>query len=104
MIERTPGGFTGFDIECDSCGQSTYLDYGWDNFRAAIAEAKSFGWRIEFESISGEWEHTCPDCQDKEKAEQDGTNAPESSEGEEGLKEWQRGGLAHPHEFIGRKK
>lgn len=45
-IERTLGGFTGFDIECDICGQSTYLDFGWDDFLNAIAEAKAYGWRI----------------------------------------------------------
>jgi len=64
-IERTMGGFMGFDIECDICGQSTYLDYYWDNFQGAIAEAKSCGWKIKY--VNGEWEHICFDCQLKEK-------------------------------------
>lgn len=63
-IEQTMGGFMGFDIECDKCGQSEYLDYYWDNFQGAIAEAKSSGWKINY--VNGEWEHTCLDCQEKE--------------------------------------
>ena len=62
-IEQTIGGFMGFDIECDICDKSEYLDYGWDNFQGAIAEAKSFGWKIKH--INGEWECTCSDCQKK---------------------------------------
>lgn len=64
-IEKTIGGFTGFDIECDSCGQSAYLDCGWDNLQGAIAEAKSSGWKIK--NVNGEWECICLDCQEKEK-------------------------------------
>lgn len=67
-IEQTMGGFTGFDIECDICGQPEYLDYGWDNLQGAIAEAKSSGWKIRHAGqLSGEWECTCSDCQEEEK-------------------------------------
>jgi len=50
----------GFDIECDICGQSEYLDYSWDNLQGAIAEAKSSGWKIG--KKSGEWTHICSNC------------------------------------------
>lgn len=64
MIEQVRGGFTGFDIECDSCGLSIYLDYYWDNLQGAIAEAKSDGWKIE--RVNDEWRHMCPECRQKE--------------------------------------
>ena len=67
-IERTMGGFTGFDIDCDKCGQSQYLDYNWDNFQGAIAEAKESGWRI-FKDEHEEWIHICRDCQEKSREE-----------------------------------
>ncbi|MHB8053636.1 MAG: hypothetical protein ACYDH3_00060 [Candidatus Aminicenantales bacterium] len=45
-IERAPGGFTGFDLICDECGESVYLDYDWNQFKAAVADAKEQGWGI----------------------------------------------------------
>ena len=63
-IEKTIGGFTGFDIECDICGQSEYLDYSWDNFQGATVEAASSGWRLRY--IHNIWECVCSDCQEKE--------------------------------------
>ena len=61
-IERVQGGFTGFDIECDICEQSEYLDFDWDNFLGAISEAKTYGWKV-FKNEHDEWMHTCRDCQ-----------------------------------------
>lgn len=68
-IERTMGGFRGFDIECDKCGQSQYLDFDWGNFRGAIAEAKTSGWKI-FKDEHEDWIHICRDCQENPKEEE----------------------------------
>ena len=64
-IERTMGGFTGFDMECNGCGQVEYFDFDWDNFNAMIAEAKAGGWKI-FKDEYGEWMHFCSECSLKE--------------------------------------
>lgn len=63
-LERV-GGFTGFDITCDICGESEYLDFGWDNFQGAIAEAKARGWKA-YKDEDDEWCHKCQTCQIKE--------------------------------------
>jgi len=63
-IERVLGGFTGFDIECDICEITQYLDFDWEEFNAAIAEAKASGWRS-YKDEDGEWRHECPECQRK---------------------------------------
>jgi hypothetical protein len=62
-IEKTPGGFTGFDMTCDICGKTIYLDFERDDFIGAIREAKQSGWRIT--KIADDWEHYCPACVDK---------------------------------------
>lgn len=64
-IERVMGGFTGFDIECDTCGQVQYLDFDWQHLREAVAEAKRSGWKI-YKDEDGEWCHQCQDCQIRE--------------------------------------
>lgn len=63
-IERTMGGFMGFDIECDTCGETEYLDFDWEDFQGAIAEAKQRGWKS-YKNKDGEWCHKCLTCQDK---------------------------------------
>lgn len=63
-IEKTMGGFTGFDIECDHCEETEYLDYDWTNLQGAVSEARSFGWTIQY--IHDEWECVCPECLRKE--------------------------------------
>ena len=60
-IEQTQGGFMGFDIECNICGTNEYLDFDWENFRAAVADAKERGWKI-YKNEDGEWCHKCPEC------------------------------------------
>jgi len=63
-IEKVEGGFTGYDITCDNCGESEYLDIEWENpFSAVVAEAKELGWKSV--RVNGEWEHRCPRCQEK---------------------------------------
>lgn len=65
-IDRVMGGFTGFDIECDICGVTEYLDFDWENFREAVAEAKVRAWKA-YKDEDDQWCHKCPDCQKKEK-------------------------------------
>ncbi len=65
-ITRVDGGFTGFDLICDECGETVYLDYDWDQFKAAVADAKEMGWKIR-KNRDGQWENICPECQEAER-------------------------------------
>lgn len=47
-------------LVCDTCEAAQVFDE-WDE---AVDYAKENGWRIR--KRNGEWEHTCPDCQDAE--------------------------------------
>jgi hypothetical protein len=67
-IERVMGGFTGFDITCEICDQTEYLDFDWESFREAVAEAKTRGWKA-YKDEDGQWCHICWGCQKKEAAE-----------------------------------
>jgi hypothetical protein len=69
-IDKVVGGFTGFDIECDTCGKTQYLDFDWESFREAVAEAKENGWRS-YKDEDGEWRHKCPECQRKRETQND---------------------------------
>ena len=64
-IEKVMGGFTGYDITCEICGQTEYLDFDWENFKAAVAEAKERGWKT-WKDEDGQWCHICSICQTKE--------------------------------------
>lgn len=58
------GGISGFDIECDECGQSENFDRTY--FQDFINEAKSCGWKM-FRDEKGEWMHLCQTCEGEEK-------------------------------------
>jgi hypothetical protein len=53
------GGISGFDIECDKCGQAENFDRTY--FRDFIADAKSEGWKM-VRDEAGDWTHLCPTC------------------------------------------
>ena len=53
------GGISGFDIDCDTCGQSTFFDRTY--FQDFISDAKEAGWKI-YKDNGGEWAHSCPAC------------------------------------------
>ena len=61
-IEKVEGGFTGYDLACDECGDIEYIDVDWDSpWGEVLAEIKARGYK----SVkAGEgWEHLCPSCQ-----------------------------------------
>ena len=64
-IERVMGGFTGFDLECDECEETRYLNWDWEDFNSAVAEAKALGWKAHKDHY-GNWNHLCPNCAEKE--------------------------------------
>jgi len=53
------GGISGFDMDCDECGQTEFFDRTY--FKDFIAEAKMSGWKI-FKDEVGDWTHLCPSC------------------------------------------
>lgn len=60
-IERNRWGFDGeITFECDQCGEEIHTEES--DFHLALKKMKSEGWKSE--KSGGDWEHTCPGCQD----------------------------------------
>jgi hypothetical protein len=57
-MEREGAG-SGFEMECDTCGETEFFDRTY--FRDFIADAKASGWKITKDD-EGNWIHTCPTC------------------------------------------
>ena len=57
------GGISGFDMECDECGETEFFDRTY--FQEFIADAKASGWKI-FKDYAGDWAHLCLECAKKE--------------------------------------
>ncbi len=57
------GGISGFDMECDECGEAEFFDRTY--FSDFISDAKKRGWKISKDE-AGDWVHTCPKCSAKE--------------------------------------
>ena len=53
------GRISGFDIECDKCGQAQNYDRTY--FKDFMAEARQDGW-VSKKDDAGEWTHLCPTC------------------------------------------
>lgn len=53
------GGISGFDMDCDECGESQFFDRTY--FADFIAEAKAAGWKT-YKDDGGEWANLCPKC------------------------------------------
>lgn len=53
----------GFNASCDHCSHDEDF-YDADSFQCVVDEMKAQGWRIKKEP--GGWDHTCPDCLEKE--------------------------------------
>ena len=51
------GGVSGFDMECDLCGQATFFDRTY--FRDFWDDAKRCGWRMT-KGEDNKWTHLCP--------------------------------------------
>ena len=58
--------FFGFVVECDRC--SYYENFDTEDFHFVIDELKQSGWKIKKDKYDN-WEHICPDCQEKRKKE-----------------------------------
>ena len=52
-------GGCGFDIECETCGQTTFFNRTY--FRDFIVDAKAAGWQMLF-GADGAWHHYCATC------------------------------------------
>ena len=50
------------EFECDFCGEVLFTEQ--DDFSEALAVLKEDGWRARKDK-HGQWEHVCPDCQDR---------------------------------------
>jgi hypothetical protein len=50
-------------FECDACIETFETDT--DDFHTAYEQVKKLGWKA-VKLDSGEWEHRCSDCEDKE--------------------------------------
>ncbi len=59
MLEH--GGVGGFNFTCDACGRVKFVDV--EGFMWAVDHIKEEGWRVR--RLVGEWEHTCPACQEE---------------------------------------
>ena len=52
-------GVCGFDIECETCGQTTFFNRTY--FKDFIVDAKAAGWQMLF-GADGAWHHYCATC------------------------------------------
>lgn len=64
-IERS--GKDNFVVCCDHCSES---DEFYGDFMEVIEEIKDKGWKVSKDE-KGEWDHSCPDCVEKENEELD---------------------------------
>lgn len=67
-ITSTPGLDNCYDVECDFCGESQ--QYESDSWSELLETIKIDGWAYHKDS-HGNWEHKCPECNDKEKKARD---------------------------------
>lgn len=57
------GGISGFDIECDECGQTQNYDRTY--FKDFIVDIRADGWKSIKDEV-GDWTHLCPTYAAKE--------------------------------------
>lgn len=60
-------GISGFDMECDTCGQAQFFNRTY--FIDMIVDAKASGWHM-FKDDKNEWVHVCPSCRQASDAAQ----------------------------------